>query len=96
MGTVYQPTNLAGEKGKRATSEVFYTDAMVCEDSTMHNRPFCRSLIAYEKYYSEIQRSASEAVEECMDIPEEVLAITAEAFNALSIEIKTRWCPTRR
>ena len=93
-GSVYQPTNLAGEQGKRATSEVVYTDAMVCEGSAKHHRPFSRSPFDHETYYNVIQRSASEAMEECMGIPKGVKALSAEPFDDLSIQIETRLEPS--
>ena len=58
-GTVYQPFNMAGEVAKRATSEVLYTDARVCEDAM-----FCRTPTDYEKYYDVIQTASCEAVKE--------------------------------
>ena len=42
-GTVYQPFNLAGEVGKRATSDVLCIDGLVCEDAMKYNRDFCRT-----------------------------------------------------
>ena len=93
-GTTYPPANLAGERGKRAASEMQYTDAMVCEDNIKHKRPFSRSPTDCQKCFNVTQRASSEAVEECMRIPKDALARTAEAFNALSIDIETSWGPT--
>ena len=94
IGTVYQPTNISGQRGQRAASDVLHTDALVCEDSTTHNMPRCRSPTDYETYYNVIERASSEAAEECIGIPNEARALTAEAFEGLSIEIETRWVPT--
>ena len=38
-----------------------------------------------QKKHNLIKRASSEAVEECMNIQQDALALTAEAFNALSI-----------
>ena len=48
-GTTYPPANLAGERGKRAASEVLYTDAMVCDGNIKHKRPFSRSPTDYQE-----------------------------------------------
>ena len=90
-GTVYYPFNLAGEVAKRATSEVLYTDALVCEDAIRYKKDFCRTPTDYEKYYNVIQTAACEAVEECMGVPTDATVVTAEAFSGLSIVIETRW-----
>ena len=39
-GTVYYLFNLAGEVAKRATSEVLYIDALVCEDAIRYKKRF--------------------------------------------------------
>ena len=62
-GTVYHPFNMAGEVAKRVTSEVLYTDALVCEDAMKYNRSFCRTPADYEKYYNVIQTASCKAVE---------------------------------
>ena len=82
---------MAGEVAKRATSEVLYMDALVCEDAMKYNRGFCRTPTDYEKYYNVIQTASCEAVEECMGVPLEAIATTAEAFSGLSIVIETKW-----
>ena len=53
-GTVYYPFNLAGEVAKRATSEVLYIDALVCEDAIRYKKDFCRTPSDYIKYYNVI------------------------------------------
>ena len=50
VSTVYCAFNLAVEIYKRVASEVLYTDALVCEDATESNRPFCRTPTDYEKF----------------------------------------------
>ena len=82
---------MAGEVAKRATSEVLYTDALVCEDAMKYNRGFRRTPTDYEKYYNVIQTASREAVEECMGVPLEAIATTAEAFFGFCIVIETRW-----
>ena len=89
-GAVYLPFNLAGDINKRAAPEVLNTDALVCEDAMKYTREFSRTPTDYEKYYNIIQTSACEAVEECMDVPSEAIAVIAEAFSGLSIVIETR------
>eukprot|EP00972_Heterocapsa_arctica_P035967 5291572-Heterocapsa_arctica.AAC.1 len=54
-GAVYSATNLAGEPGRCAASEVLYTDALVCEDSGRHCRPLSRVPADYEKFFNVIQ-----------------------------------------
>ena len=41
-----------------------------------------------------IQTASCEAMEECMGVPYEATATTAEAFSGLSIVIETRWGST--
>ena len=82
---------MAGEVAKRATSEVLYMDALVGDGAMKYNRRSCRTLTDYEKYYNVIQTASCEAVEECMGVPLEAIAITAEAFSGLPIVIETRW-----
>ena len=63
-GAIYSSANLAGEARRRATCEVLYVDALVCEDSQWHGRPFCRVPADYEKFYNTIELSSVDAVEE--------------------------------
>ena len=93
-GTVYLPFNLAGEISKRAASEVLYTDALVCEDAMKYSRDFCRTPIDYEKYSNVMQTASCDAVEECMGVPYEATATTADAFSGLSIVIENKWGST--
>ena len=90
-GTVYQPFNFAGEIAKRAAPEVLYTDALVCEDAMKYNKEFCRTPADCKTYYNVIQNAPCEAVEECMGVPVEATATTAEAVSGLSIVIETKW-----
>ena len=59
-----------------------------------YNREFSRIPTDYEKYFNIIQTSACEAVEECMDVPIDAIAVIARAFSGLSIVIETRWGPS--
>ena len=63
----------------------------MCEDAIKYKRHFCSTPTDYEKYYNVIQTTACEAVEECMGVPIDATAVTAEAFSELSIVIETRW-----
>ena len=45
----------------------------------------------YEKFIHVIQRHAPEAVDECLGIPDNVVALIAEAVAAISLEVETRW-----
>ena len=74
IGTVYPPRNISGELDQSAASEVLHTDALVCEDSTKHNMPLCRSPTVYKKYCDVTERASSEAAEECIGIPNEARA----------------------
>ena len=99
---VLHPFNLAGEVAKRAAPEELCTDALVCEDAMKYNRQFCRIPTDYEKYYIVIQPASCEAVEECMGVPVEATATTAETLSGLSIVIETKWgghlhyCPKQK
>ena len=86
--------NISGESDQRAAPEVLHTDALVCEDSTTHNMPLCRSPADYEQYYNVIEHKSFEAAEECIGIPNEALVLTAEAFEGLALDFETRWGPT--
>ena len=43
-----------------------------------------------EKCFNVIN-DTSEAVDECLGIPDDVLALIAEAFTAISLDVETRW-----
>ena len=91
---MYPSSNISGEVKHRAAAEVLEVDALVCEDSIKHKKPLCRSPTDYEKYFDVIERASAEAAEECMGVPVEARALTAEAFENLTITIETRWGPT--
>ena len=93
-GTVYPSSNISGEAKRRAAAEVLNIDALVFEDNIKHTMPLCRSPTDYEKYFNIIERASAEAAEECMGVPLETRAPTAEAFESLTITIETRWGPT--
>ena len=67
---------------------------MAREDSKKQKQHLCRSLTDHEKYFNIIERASAEAAEECMGVPIEARALTAEAFENLTITIETRWGPT--
>ena len=73
-GTVYPSSNLSGEAEHREAAEVLQIDALVCEDSIKHKKPFCRSPTDYEKYFNIIERASAEAAEECMGITPAIIA----------------------
>ena len=91
IGAVYFDFNLAGELHIRATLEVLALDAMVCEDSQLHNRPLSRSPTDYEKFYNVIQIPVCEAVEQGLGFPSGASELVTEAFSDLAITIETRW-----
>ena len=59
LGTVYSKTNLAYEKKQAATSEVLYTDCLVCEIAARTGSPFARVPSDYEKYFNSIMYERS-------------------------------------
>ena len=95
LGTVYSKTNLAYEKKQAATSEVLYTDCLVCEIAARTGSPFARVPSDYEKYFNSIMYEEVDAMQLARGIPDMVRRFYTEAFQGITVAIDTRWGLTR-
>jgi len=91
LGSVYSASNLAGEARQQATSAVLCLDAMLCEDSIRHGRPFSRLASDYEKFYNTMEKMTIDAAEECRGVPDDARTSFHESFGGIKVHIETRW-----
>ena len=88
--TIYSSLDLCGDTGALAAQEAMYTDAMVCEDATLHSRPFSRVTHDETKFFNAIQRPAIDALEEARGIPEPARASLQASLHFLQVRVDTR------
>ncbi|CAE7204856.1 unnamed protein product [Symbiodinium sp. CCMP2592] len=95
LGAVYSKTNLAYEKKHAATTEVLYTDCILCEIAVRTGAPFARVPSDYEKYFNSILYEEVDAIQLARGIPDMVRRLYTDAFQGITVAIDTRWGLTR-
>ena len=94
-GQMYSGTNLAYEKHQAATSEVLYTDCIICEIAVRSGSPFVRIPSDYEKYFNSLVFEEVDAMQLARGVPDMVRRFYTDAFQKITVAVETRWGNTR-
>ena len=91
---IYSSTNRAYSRGVSATSEVLYTDTLVCEDAATHGRALLRVPSDYEKSFNTVQLREVDAVQQARGVPDSARRLYQSMFQGTRVGLMTRAGPS--